>query len=429
MEQPNLKTLAKSLSFDGRRRTLSSVNELHLLSHIRDLLMAMEPTSIVEITHGVEELGKDLVVVSETKFGKQVIGIVVKTGAITGETMGKVDEIASQVEQCFQHPAILRTVEGPLAVREVWVIIAGEFTTKGQQRLGASTKNRNVRLFDIKWLVDRFTEYYPQVFFENIIRESERELEESITLISHALSQYLDGIRANCVYLERLAQVNPLPIQDIIVGTQEIDSLASVLEGKVKALYYSTLISRGKNIEYRFDRSFSLVDLLERCRNRLIFYAQKKDVMVRIDRVFQALPDIFADQDMMELVFDNLIENAIKYSNRGTEVSMIVRYSSEEEKFRVTINNVGFGIPADEKDRIFLGFGRSHIRDPRRPISGTGMGLMVARKVVTDHGGTIEVLSKKEGKEYDSSGLGSPSEWEGFNTSFAVTLSVRPNIR
>lgn len=167
MEQHDLRTLAKGLSFDQKKRILSSFSEVELHPHLRRLLVAMEPDSIVEITHGTEEFGKDLVMVNETKFGRQVDAIVVKTGTIGGKTMGKVDEIVSQVEQCFQQPAMLRTVIGPLPVQEVWIMVAGELTKNGQRRLNASLKDRNVKPpFDMKWLVEHFTEYYPQVFFE-----------------------------------------------------------------------------------------------------------------------------------------------------------------------------------------------------------------------------------------------------------------------
>ena len=192
MEQQryDFKTLANDLSSDQRSRLISSLSEVELHPWLRNLLAAMEPNSTVEITHGTEELGKDLVMVNNTKFGNQVNAVVVKTGTIGGKTMGKVDEIVSQVNQCFEHPALLRSVSGSLVVREVWVIVAGEFTTKGQQRLAASLKGKNVRRFDLKWLVDNFTEYYPQVFFEgkvvDFLKERILELERKKAVVKCA---------------------------------------------------------------------------------------------------------------------------------------------------------------------------------------------------------------------------------------------------
>ena len=181
-DEYDLKTLAKALSFDQRKRMVAALAEAQLRPHLKSLLQQMEPASIVELTHGPEELGKDLVTVMETRFGRDVKAIVVKTGVVGGKTMGKVDEISSQVEQSFLHPAQLKTVADPLHVNEVLVMVAGEFTTKGQQRLKAKTKNMNVRLLDLNWLVQQFTDYYPQVFFEgqvvDFLKEKIVELEQ-----------------------------------------------------------------------------------------------------------------------------------------------------------------------------------------------------------------------------------------------------------
>ena len=166
VEQYDLGTLAKALSFDQRRVVLTSLKETDLRLHLRSLMIAMEPNAVVEITHGTEELGKDLVMVKRTKFGQEVTAAVVKAGVVGGKTMGKADEIATQVEDCFLHPAKLKTMSGVFPVEKVWIMVAGEFTVKGQQKLEARTKNRPVKLFDVKWLVEQFTDYYPQVFFE-----------------------------------------------------------------------------------------------------------------------------------------------------------------------------------------------------------------------------------------------------------------------
>jgi hypothetical protein len=203
MEQNILRTFTKELSFDNKRQTITSLSELKLIPYLASLLKEMEPSSIVEITHGNEELGKDLVMLNETKFGRQVIGIVVKTGIISGKTMGKVEEIVSQVEQCFQYPAILRTVEGALPIGEVWVITSGVFTRKGQQRIGSFKKNMNVRLFDIKWLVEHFTEYYPYIFFQN--KQKQRQLIGKLT--SHRINSTLHTILGEVSELYYLAKL------------------------------------------------------------------------------------------------------------------------------------------------------------------------------------------------------------------------------
>ena len=192
VEEYDLRTLAKALSFDQRKKILSSFPEQDLRSHLRSLLAAMEPNSTVEITHGPSELGKDLVMINETRFGKEVTAIVAKTGVIGGRTMGKAEEIGRQVDNCLEHPARLKTVAGDLRIDKVIVMVAGDFTQQGQQRVEAKIKNKPVKCYDSKWLVEQFTEYYPEVFFEgsvvDFLKAKILELEKTRVVSRYAMA-------------------------------------------------------------------------------------------------------------------------------------------------------------------------------------------------------------------------------------------------
>lgn len=198
IEQYDLATLAKALSFEERKRRLMRLDESDLRLYISRLLEKAKPDSVVEITHGAEELGKDLVVVEKGVFGKEVTGIVVKTGVIGGKTMGKVAEIADQVEQCFDHPARLKTITEPLKISRVWIMAAGPFTSKGHIRLQAKLAKISsaIQIFDITWLAEQFTTFYPQVFFEGAVIEfiNEKILElESKKMISRCAINLSDA--------------------------------------------------------------------------------------------------------------------------------------------------------------------------------------------------------------------------------------------
>ena len=163
----DLAKLARALSREERLKILQGAPETSLHRNLKALLIRMEPNSTVEITHGSEELGKDLVMVREDLFGRTVVGIVVKTGDIRGETAGVVDQIISQVGQAFDHPAQLPTIKDPQDINTVWVVLAGRISGSARKRLGTEHKRRDLRIFDIEMLIDSFTDYYPQVFFES----------------------------------------------------------------------------------------------------------------------------------------------------------------------------------------------------------------------------------------------------------------------
>ncbi len=162
--------LAKTLTFECRKDILSGFKETDLHKYLKELFSRMEQNYVVEITHGANEFGKDLVLVRDDQFGKSAFGIVAKSGDIRGESAGRIDEIKSQVEQAFDHPATLKSMYEDLNISEVWIVLAGELSGNAQERLEKQIKYKNIRIFPIKWLVENFTIFYPQVFFEaNVI--------------------------------------------------------------------------------------------------------------------------------------------------------------------------------------------------------------------------------------------------------------------
>ena len=110
INQKELIQLAKTLPIEDRKNILISYKETDLHNHIKELLCNMDQNSLVEITHGSEEHGNDLVMVNKDIFRESVIGVVVKSGNIGGRTKGRIDEIKSQVEQSLAHPVILKTI-------------------------------------------------------------------------------------------------------------------------------------------------------------------------------------------------------------------------------------------------------------------------------------------------------------------------------
>jgi two-component system sensor histidine kinase SenX3 len=100
------------------------------------------------------------------------------------------------------------------------------------------------------------------------------------------------------------------------------------------------------------------------------------------------------DQAQLVSAVANLLDNAIKYSDEGADVTLCLSASGDEAS--VTVTDTGVGIPASAHQRIFERFYR--VDDARsRATGGTGLGLSIVRHVVLNHGGTISVTSV-EGK-------------------------------
>ena len=107
------------------------------------------------------------------------------------------------------------------------------------------------------------------------------------------------------------------------------------------------------------------------------------------------LPDVESikiniDKAAMLSVFDNLIANAINYSDSG---DIIVSVKHHNDEIVVSIIDHGIGIDSDKIDRIFERFYRVD-SDRSRSSGGTGLGLSIVKHILLAHGTSIEVKSK-----------------------------------
>lgn len=175
---------AKALPKDERKRILASIPELQMHEDLAALFRAIEPDYWVEVTHGIDEYGKDLVIVRADPVSPDVIAVVVKRGNIKGKTAGDVDalkqrisairgargdrltqEILSQIRQSRSHAAELPTHIRRLTISKVLVVLLGELSKNARERIEAEVGSTG-DVFDLSWAVDTFTQHYPQVFFE-----------------------------------------------------------------------------------------------------------------------------------------------------------------------------------------------------------------------------------------------------------------------
>jgi signal transduction histidine kinase len=100
-----------------------------------------------------------------------------------------------------------------------------------------------------------------------------------------------------------------------------------------------------------------------------------------------------ADRDKLRQVFSILLDNALKYSRNGGTVTVGVE--RKEDRVEVSVADEGIGIPQAEQEQIFRKFYRGADADQRVGSGGTGLGLFIARGLVTAMGGRIWVESRE----------------------------------
>jgi len=99
---------------------------------------------------------------------------------------------------------------------------------------------------------------------------------------------------------------------------------------------------------------------------------------------------VFGDKDKLRQVFVNLIQNAIKYTEKG---SVEVIADEDSNSCRISIRDTGIGIPDYDINRIFERFYRVD-KARSRAVGGTGLGLAIVKHIIEAHDSKIEVKSK-----------------------------------
>jgi signal transduction histidine kinase len=130
--------------------------------------------------------------------------------------------------------------------------------------------------------------------------------------------------------------------------------------------------------------------------------ATEREVDLRLE--LDGGPTVRADADRLAQVLDNLISNAVKFTDAGGAVTVSVVKNGAFA--RIAVTDTGVGIPIDEQGQLFSSFFRASTAT-RQAIPGTGLGLVIVRAIVEQHGGTVDLESR-----------------EGNGTTVTVTLPI-----
>ncbi len=123
--------------------------------------------------------------------------------------------------------------------------------------------------------------------------------------------------------------------------------------------------------------------------------ADRRKIKLRFKAPEGKLPKVTMDVEKMRLVIQNLIDNSIKYSFQGGEVTISLKYSKKEKEIEFSIKDSGVGVPKDQRPRVFSKFFRGS-NVIRMETEGSGLGLFIAKNIVEAHGGRIWFESEEK---------------------------------
>jgi two-component system sensor histidine kinase SenX3 len=119
--------------------------------------------------------------------------------------------------------------------------------------------------------------------------------------------------------------------------------------------------------------------------------AAQRDVSMKTVSV-EDVPDVRGDERQLVSAVANLLDNAVKYSDAGAEVSVGIAHAGPWVE--VAVHDHGVGIPSSDLERVFERFYRVD-RARSRQTGGTGLGLAIVRHIANNHGGEVTVESRE----------------------------------
>ena len=199
------------------------------------------------------------------------------------------------------------------------------------------------------------------------------------------------------------------PVASIVSG------IASLKSGKLddkpesKAHHYAIITKNGERILRLVNKvlevanlenmsaiitksSINLPDLLSDLKDK---YQTNVPKPIHFHIELNGVENIYADQHYIYEVFDNLIENAVKYSKGNEDADITIRSVQKRNETQLSFKDLGIGIADKDQKKIFQKFERSMaIINSKKEINGFGLGLNFVYQVIKAHGGTIKVNSR-----------------------------------
>lgn len=221
---------------------------------------------------------------------------------------------------------------------------------------------------------------------EQLMKEEADRKNDLIVYLAHDLKTPLTSVIG---YLSLLAEVPDMPVEQKAKYTNIALDKAQRLEKLINEFFDITRynlqqISLEKE---RLDLSYMLVQMTDEFYP--ILNAHGNRVLLQVEEGLE----IYGDGEKLARVFNNILKNAIAYSYPDTEIQILV--TNNEQGVNICFRNQGRTIPGYKLDAIFEKFFRL---DEARSTNtgGAGLGLAIAKEIVTLHGGRITADSENE---------------------------------
>ena len=229
------------------------------------------------------------------------------------------------------------------------------------------------------------------IFLVREIRRNEQH-DSFINAVTHELKTPIASIRLYLQTLQR-REVDLAQRREFYqLMLQDTDRLMSTVEQVLRA----GEAAQKKSPSHRIPVEFNL--LVRECAElaRVRHHLQPPALDYHESLPAGSTARVLGDPEELRTAVSNLLDNAVKYSPNGVQVSVELEVA-EADRVVLRVRDRGVGIPQDELKRIFRRFYRVAQR-PFSQVKGTGLGLFIVRAIARKHGGQVFAQSEGEGK-------------------------------
>ncbi len=205
------------------------------------------------------------------------------------------------------------------------------------------------------------------------LRRFEEMREDFLATAGHEFKTPLAVIKAQAQMLQRRAEADPHALQ---VLNRQVERLSRLTHQLVEL---SRLRPGGPELRREtYDLGEQVAEVLARLQSLAAGH--------RLTLARREPAPVHADRERMEQVLVNLVDNAVKFSPGGCDVEATMARQGGE--VRVSVRDMGLGIPRDKQARIFERYYRAHA-GTAEDYGGIGVGLDMSREIVSRHGGRM----------------------------------------
>ncbi|MDE2031103.1 MAG: HAMP domain-containing histidine kinase [Patescibacteria group bacterium] len=207
----------------------------------------------------------------------------------------------------------------------------------------------------------------------DLISISAHQLRTSLSAIKWTLKMFIDGDLGELTAEQK----------DFIQKTFDSNERMIILVNDL------LIINHTDDINVKLDlKEIDILELLEQTLSEFYGEARKKHVKINFTKPQTSIPLINCDKRMIRIVFQNLIENSIKYSKQDDTVSIHIEYDNTTNSINMSVHDNGIGIKEEDKSKIFSKFYRAE-NAIKKDYSGSGLGLFATKSIVLRHKGEI----------------------------------------